>query len=654
MRPRGFRLRISSRPAPQERQGDDRLAYRSHHHLVESRGEHFGTLVIWLYNGNDGTRQSNQDSRQPDRCMIQSRHLGIIGHLTKDYHFPNATFTSEGTRVTLHYDGRQFGVESDDAVSPGAKVTVKFLPRALLGNPGSICYGGGGFNSLLALSGYSEAKIRYVDACRLDGDIEQYLAHINTVEARSLDLRSIPQNAIVGDRSSKIILKSRIKSKGRDLDLQQMAIIEWLADSRGVLVNSPKDQNVVEALLTRTQSKGSRVHLVAPRSLPLNFLRGLVLPHIHSLIGNWDQPNEFGEGGTLEKSVDDCVRQLGYLRQAAPRLIVFITLGAEGVLVSSPFESAVYHIKLRPEVWLEVQEFARNPVRRCGCGDAFAAGAFVRIEAVPDSGAGRADAPVLAALSGCMSALAWLGFARRLGPGDFVVAPCGVLGAFAVNSSGAGSRGVATSSGVRSEGIVATDEVDEVVAAVEYDTAHERGVPHRSVHIEVTDGLGRFLIWRRSDDGRLEIPGGHVRWIDEVNKPESYEEAGLRELVEELNLEQNWACSFELAQSRLAVAIRPLSKVINQLPGTDRNNNEWVLVFSLMWNAEWGDPSAFTLGSEAESPRWLTLKEITEISVRSPTGINAALRLFLQRRGILIPLLWSNSAPDGGAVTVDD
>ena len=83
-----------------------------------------------------------------------------------------------------------------------------------------------------------------------------------------------------------------------------------------------------------------------------------------------------------------------------------------------------------------------------------------------------------------------------------------------------------------------------------------------------------------------------------------------------------------------------IKKIINQVPSSHRNNNEWVTVFSLAWQYQWGDPILYkNLGDGSKNPCWLALDDIERESEKMPMGINAALRLFLQRRNILIPIL---------------
>jgi 8-oxo-dGTP pyrophosphatase MutT (NUDIX family) len=186
--------------------------------------------------------------------------------------------------------------------------------------------------------------------------------------------------------------------------------------------------------------------------------------------------------------------------------------------------------------------------------------------------------------------------------------------------------------------LVATDATDSHPYPLDFVTAHRDGIPHRAIHIEISNDLGNYFVWLRLD-GRLEIPGGHVDWNEEQNRPESYEEAALRELSEELNLPVNWRLSASDVENRLLGRLIPIAKIVNQIPSSHGSNNEWVTVYELHWQSDWGNPCVFTFSEEGHrSARWLSLDEIKNLSIHSPLAINSALRLFLQRRGVLIPI----------------
>lgn len=212
--------------------------------------------------------------------------------------------------------------------------------------------------------------------------------------------------------------------------------------------------------------------------------------------------------------------------------------------------------------------------------------------------------------------------------------------------------------------LVVTDEIDSMAFSSDeierpgnelshlngFQYIHWCGLPHRAVHIEIINSERKFFVWERKD-GRIEIPGGHVDWITSKNSPETYEKAARRETVEELRLDIMWG-GITRALKKLKGLLVPVEKVINQIPGGNVNNNEWVTVYRLYWHKDWPDPcehlwnlakrkeaSKVEVEGRAKSARWLSLEEIKQESMKRPMGINAALRLFLRRYGIMVRLI---------------
>ncbi|MBN2006471.1 MAG: NUDIX hydrolase [Anaerolineae bacterium] len=185
--------------------------------------------------------------------------------------------------------------------------------------------------------------------------------------------------------------------------------------------------------------------------------------------------------------------------------------------------------------------------------------------------------------------------------------------------------------------LVATDITDTEAYPADFQTVHKEGILHRSVHIEIVNEQEKYFVWYRMD-GRMEILGGHVDWLVDQERSESYEEAAIRETIEELNLLDNWTVDYESAYTRLKEHISPIARLRNKIPSSHGNNNEWVTVFSLSWPNDWGDPCrpGWCLSNEGYSPHWLSLEEIKLYALDKSTNINAALNLFLQRRGILV------------------
>lgn len=190
--------------------------------------------------------------------------------------------------------------------------------------------------------------------------------------------------------------------------------------------------------------------------------------------------------------------------------------------------------------------------------------------------------------------------------------------------------------------IVGTDSRNESVRAIDRAEAHRDGLIHRSVHLEIWDATHRLLVWRRRD-GRLEIPGGHVDWLVGEDRAESFEEAALRELDEELNLKTNWSLDARRVVERLRGRLSPLALITNQLPSRGGLNNEWVAVHRLYWDTTWGDPTASSWVPDTDErtsdAAWMSLAEVEHLCSRDPRQPSSSLRLLLSRHGVLIPFV---------------
>jgi 8-oxo-dGTP pyrophosphatase MutT (NUDIX family) len=189
--------------------------------------------------------------------------------------------------------------------------------------------------------------------------------------------------------------------------------------------------------------------------------------------------------------------------------------------------------------------------------------------------------------------------------------------------------------------LVASNAYDRHPYPIDFITAHRDGIPHRAVHIVVRNERHEILVWRRGESSRRwEVIGGHVDYLSDLNRCESYEEAALRELCEELNLAAMWRISAAEAMERVRPNLVPLEKTINLLPSEHGNNAEHVVRFEVLFPDAWGDPCTFDFGAETHTaPRWLALDQLVELCLENPNGINSALRLFLMSRRILVPIV---------------
>lgn len=78
--------------------------------------------------------------------------------------------------------------------------------------------------------------------------------------------------------------------------------------------------------------------------------------------------------------------------------------------------------------------------------------------------------------------------------------------------------------------VVVVNENDEVIGTAERERSHREGIPHRVVAVYVENEDGEILIHERISRRLDHSVGGHV------DPGESYEEAAVRELEEELGI----------------------------------------------------------------------------------------------------------------------
>ncbi len=357
------------------------------------------------------------------RTRSMTRWLGVVGNLAKDYYLPRGHVHTKNGATVVVTEANQYEVHPRGVVIAGAKVTVDRLPSELLAGATSERLGGGGFNSLCALKLIGgQLSVRYVDACRLDDSIGQAVGG-PTTEVHGLGLREIPSNAIVGDRETKIILKSPIENFFSTLGARQTHVLAKLTECEGILLNSVKDKMVVEAILKAASASGTCLHFVLTESLPLDFTRWLLERTQLSVVANWDQV-AYVTGEQAEKTVSGCRKVLSWFRHNAPQCDVFLTMSSLGALVAKAGDASVWHARLRPDIGEEVSRVAALGRRVCGCGDAFAAGVLaerqVGASLLQDDGKVYPE-EVKWNLAGNAAAVRWLGYERKLSGEDFVI-----------------------------------------------------------------------------------------------------------------------------------------------------------------------------------------------------------------------------------------
>jgi len=162
--------------------------------------------------------------------------------------------------------------------------------------------------------------------------------------------------------------------------------------------------------------------VVVTKSLSAEFTLKVVLPAAHVVFASADEIGflpRWGRGSEPSDPLD----ALAWLRRHAARATLYLTLGAEGVLVASPVLDDALHVRLVRGPWEQIQEHVRqDSTKLCGAGDAFAAGVTVYLQTGKSllAGGPPSHAPeVNAALAGCALAVRWIGWEPRLSQGDF-------------------------------------------------------------------------------------------------------------------------------------------------------------------------------------------------------------------------------------------
>jgi sugar/nucleoside kinase (ribokinase family) len=350
--------------------------------------------------------------------------LAIVGNATVDCYLPQATIARSDGRVEVECGTRTYDFYPQAAVRPGAKVTVSALPRAMLAQAQETSYGGGAFNSYVAFRSIAPAaSLLYYDTSLADRGLEGRLKDAAT-EVVFGGLHPIPTSVVLGERGDKIILKC---APSVDPHAQVSAASAARLDGcAAVLANSVKDVRLMSHLAARAAGGRMRLYLVLTGSLPTDFVNENILPAARCLFISWDDVMCVG-GVCLRRTVANALHLLSCLRDRARASLIFLTLGGDGVLVSRAGRATATHVYLNPQTRLaaEIRELAaRRPTHACGCGDAFAAGAFAELEtrhSLLVNGGRRAPREVRAALSGYAAALRRLGYQAPLSAAELTV-----------------------------------------------------------------------------------------------------------------------------------------------------------------------------------------------------------------------------------------
>jgi len=178
----------------------------------------------------------------------------------------------------------------------------------------------------------------------------------------------------------------------------------------------------------------------------------------------------------------------------------------------------------------------------------------------------------------------------------------------------------------KDELIVGVEAGRERSFPISFQVAHRYGVCHLVMHVEVQDEEGRILVWKR-EDGRLELPGGHVAWGGHGGEEPRY--AAARELLEELGVG-----SEELADRacQLMKVVRIVAWQTNE--SADGDNREWVGIARVPLAALGAvnmKLAGALSGEKNHDPEWMSIEQVRAYVDAHPDGYNSSIRLLMER-----------------------
>lgn len=149
--------------------------------------------------------------------------------------------------------------------------------------------------------------------------------------------------------------------------------------------------------------------------------------------------------------------------------------------------------------------------------------------------------------------------------------------------------------------IMLVDENDQPIGSASLDEAHFNGLMHRIVVVIVEDDAGQILLQKRG----LQVATHPEMWdasaAGHVDEGESYEQAALRELREEIGIE-----GYSLAK---------IDKVESHTETNGRKLNRFKMIYKVVV------PAGTNINFDPEElleARWFTKDELKKMVVREP------------------------------------
>lgn len=246
--------------------------------------------------------------------------------------------------------------------------------------------GGGGYNTATSIKRRTDIAINlnlaYIDVSEQDDLITQSLSELG-ISGYFFGLRPVPVNVILGGRGDKILLKGPMLPRVHLKDEHKETIDDLVHQANGVVINSAKDESLVDFLLQSSISRAVPLYFVVTSSLPSDFVLRRMLPFGTSILSHEDIVSIYGQNPLKLDDAQLFELSLEYLRKIRSDEVnkgnnIFVTLGPRGVLCLNR-DGKIYHVILKEEYKEIVGYSAESRVGSTnGAGDTFA-GAVVSL-----------------------------------------------------------------------------------------------------------------------------------------------------------------------------------------------------------------------------------------------------------------------------------
>jgi len=320
-----------------------------------------------------------------DSCSFKNLDL-VIGNTTIDAVLgDDVDVEILGHSVTLKTAGNKnlFIPVQCGPIAPGGNYTAKVdFYNELQNFPRTEQFGGGGYLSAVMLSKISDDKVCYLDISTPSLDMSVPVTSLANklesmgIESYFLNCMPIPLNIVLGKRSDKIVIKSRL-IKTVFGKYHPALVNELINDSRGILLNSVKDESLVELVLNSDKKEKTLVAVIT-KSLEPDYALRRVVPNCICQF-NYDEFGyiinpEHDVIGDEETRIESAIEGIKRIRADYNKKdSMYVTLGKNGVLCSD--SNYVYHVRLKDEFLEKIDEAVnKNTASTCGAGDAHAAG----------------------------------------------------------------------------------------------------------------------------------------------------------------------------------------------------------------------------------------------------------------------------------------